>query len=258
MTSAKVYLVGAGPGATDLLTVRATNVLARAEIVFYDALVNPEVLNYCPSTCVRVAVGTRGGQKTPHRQAKILHQLAEAAAQYTTIVRLKGGDPGVFGRVGEELAFLTDQAILWEVVPGISAGVGGLSQLGLPLTHRKLSSSVVLLTGSEMLSGDCKSFPLMPLAGSQTYIVYMAVRHLAEIAQRFIHNGLPPSTPALCAAWLSYSHQTLVSAPLAELAQAVAASPIEAPALVVVGDVVGFWNELQQLGVGAASLGMTS
>ncbi len=247
MSSATVYLVGAGPGAVDLLTVRAANILAQAEIVFHDALVNHDLLAYCSPTCEIVAVGTRGGQKAAQRQENILRQLAEASQQYKTIVRLKGGDPGIFGRAGEELAFLTSQGIQWEVVPGISAGIGGLSQLGLPLTHRELSSSVVLLTGSEMVSGDCKMLPLEPpLTRSQTFVVYMAFRHLADIAQRLMHKGLPASTPALCVSWLTYPQQTIVAAPLGEIAQAVAQSTIEAPAVLVVGNVVGFWNHLRQ------------
>ena len=255
MSSATVYLVGAGPGAVDLLTVRAANILAQAEIVFHDALVNHALLDYCSPTCEIVAVGTRGGQNAAQRQENILRQLAEASQHYKTIVRLKGGDPGIFGRAGEELAFLTSQGIQWEVVPGISAGIGGLSQLGLPLTHRELSSSVVLLTGSEMSSGDCKTLPLTPpLVGSQTFVVYMAVRHLAAIAQRFMHMGLPASTPALCVSWLTYPHQTLVCAPLAEISPAVAESTIEAPAILVVGDVVGFWTHLRPPGVGTERL----
>ena len=108
MSSARVYLRGAG--AADLLTVRATRVLARAEIVFHDALINKDILDYCASECILVPVGTRGGYHVPQRQATI-HRLLEAAAHYTTIVRLKGGDPGIFGRSGEELEFLTAHGI---------------------------------------------------------------------------------------------------------------------------------------------------
>ncbi len=130
----KVYLVGAGPGASDLLTVRAVHILTRAEIVFHDALIHDDVLSYCPPTCEIVPVGTRGDFRVPNRQEHIHRRLAEAVTQYTTVVRLKGGDPCVFGRGGEELEFLTKQGIAWEVVPGISAGVGGLSLLGPPVS----------------------------------------------------------------------------------------------------------------------------
>ena len=120
MAGGKVYLVGAGPGATDLLTVRAVNVLARAEIVYHDALINEETLSHCAAGCVLVPVGTRGGFRVPNRQQHIHDLLAKAAARYGTIVRLKGGDPCVFGRGGEEMEFLTARGIPWEVVPGIS------------------------------------------------------------------------------------------------------------------------------------------
>lgn len=111
MAGGKVYLVGAGPGAADLLTVRAANVLGRAEIVFHDALINEETLSHCSDECVLVPVGTRGGFRVPNRQARIHELLAEAAGRYDTIVRLKGGDPGVFGRGGEEMEFLTARGI---------------------------------------------------------------------------------------------------------------------------------------------------
>ncbi len=246
MSSSKVYLVGAGPGAVDLLTVRAVNTLARAEIVFHDALINKEILDYCSPGCVVVPVGTRGGFRVPKRQERIHQQLANAAAQYTTIVRLKGGDPCVFGRGGEEMEFLTAHGIPWEVVPGISTGIGGLSLLGLPVTHRDLSSSVTLLTGSRMASGAFEDLPLSsPLVSSQTLVFYMPFTHVAAIASRLIEHGMPPATPAMCVSWLSYPQQTLVTAPLSQLSEIVAGSALEPPSLMVVGDVVGFWKRLQ-------------
>ncbi|MGQ4808431.1 Uroporphyrinogen-III C-methyltransferase [Candidatus Entotheonellaceae bacterium PAL068K] len=245
MSRAKVHLVGAGPGAADLLTVRAVKVLAHAEIVFHDALINKDILDYCAPECVIVPVGARGGWQVTHRQERIHQLLADAAAHYTTIVRLKGGDPCVFGRAGEEMEFLTAQGILWEVVPGISAGVGGLSLLGLPLTHRDLSSSVTLLTGSRMASGALEDLPLSaPLSASQTLVFYMPFRHLANIASRLLEYDMPPQTPAMCVSWLGYSQQTWVTTPLWQLGEAVAHSALGPPSLMVVGDVVGFWQHL--------------
>ena len=246
MSRAKVHLVGAGPGAADLLTVRAVNVLAQAEIVFHDALINKDILDYCSPECVIVPVGTRGGWRVANRQERIHQLLADAVIHYTTIVRLKGGDPCVFGRAGEEMEFLTAQGIPWEVVPGISAGVGGLSQLGLPLTHRDLSSSVTLLTGSRMASGAFEDLPLStPLSASQTLVFYMPFRHMADIVSRLLEYGMPPQTPAMCVSWLGYPQQTLVTTPLSQLSEAVAHSALEPPSLMVVGDVVGFWQHLR-------------
>jgi uroporphyrin-III C-methyltransferase len=247
MSSGKVYLVGAGPGAADLLTVRATQILARADIVFHDALINKDVLDYCAPECVFVPVGTRGGFHVPHRQETIHRRLAAAAQQYTTIVRLKGGDPCVFGRGGEDVEFLTARGIPWEIVPGISAGIGGLSLLGLPVTHRDLSSSVTLLTGSRMGNGTFDGLPLsLPLTPAQTLVFYMPFRHILAIAQQLMQQGMPPQTPTLCVSWLSYPQQTLVTAPLTQIGEAAAASALEAPTVMVVGDVVGWWQQLHQ------------
>jgi uroporphyrin-III C-methyltransferase len=247
MGTGKVYLVGAGPGAPDLLTVRAVKVLSRAEIVFHDALINKEVLAYCPLECTLVPVGTRCGLSTPRRQDNIHRLLAEAVQQYSTVVRLKGGDPCVFGRGGEDLEFLTAQQIPWEVVPGISAGLGGLSLLGLPVTHRGLSSAVTLLTGSRQSSAAFEGLPPEAIRSTaHTLVFYMSFRYVADIAQQLIQHGRSPDTYALCVSWLSYAQQKIVTASLAQISAAVAEAQLEAPALLVVGDVVHFWKQLQE------------
>jgi siroheme synthase len=136
-------------------------------------------------------------------------------------------------------------------VPGISAGVGGLSLLGLPLTHRDLASSVMLLTGSQMASGAFGGLPpSVPLLSSQTLVFYMPFRHIVEIVNQLMQHGMPPQTPALCVSWLSYPQQTIVTAPLTQISAA-AASALETPVLMVVGDVVGWWERLQQRDTGA-------
>jgi siroheme synthase len=152
----------------------------------------------------------------------------------------------MFGRGGEEMEFLTAHGIPWEVVPGISTGIGGLSLLGLPVTHRDLSSSVTLLTGSRTASGEFEDLPLSaPLSASQTLVFYMPFRLITEIAKRLIDHGMPEATPALCVSWLSYPQQTLVTAPLSQIGEVVAQSALEPPSLMVVGDVVGFWKQLK-------------
>ena len=247
MGTGKVYLVGAGPGAPDLLTVRAVKVLSRAEIVFHDALINKEVLTYCSLECTLVPVGTRCGLSTPRRQDNIHRLLAEAVQQYGTVVRLKGGDPCVFGRGGEDIEFLTAQQIPWEVVPGISTGIGGLSLLGLPVTHRGLSSAVTLLTGSRQSSGAFEGLPPEAIRSTaHTLIFYMSFRYVADIAQQLMQHGRSPDTYALCASWLSYPQQKIVTAPLAHINAAVVDARLEAPALLVVGDVVQFWKQLHE------------
>jgi len=249
MGTGKVYLVGAGPGAPDLLTVRAVKVLAQADIVFYDALINKEILTYCTPECSRVAVGTRCGLTTPRRQDNIYCLLAEAVQQHRTVVRLKGGDPCIFGRGGEDIEFLATQRIPWEVIPGISAGVGGLSLLGLPVTHRGLSAAVTLLTGSREARPAFEGLPAEAICSTaHTLVFYMSFRYVAEIAQQLIEQGRSPATYALCASWLSYPQQKVVAAPLAQINAAVLEAQLEAPALLVVGDVVQFWQQLQTHG----------
>jgi uroporphyrin-III C-methyltransferase len=239
----KVYLTGAGPGAADLLTVRAASLLARAEIVLYDSLISDQILRLCPLGCAMVAVGKHSALPTAVRQDEIHRRLEDAAQRYKTVVRLKGGDPCIFGRGGEELAFLTSRHIPWEVIPGISAGVGGLSALGLPLTHRELASSVTLLTGSQALSGAFRGLQApVSLSPQQTLVIYMGFQHVAAIAADLLAHGLPASTFALCGSRLSAPDQRLLAAPLADIGAAVAAAKLDTPAVLVVGDVVGFWQ----------------
>jgi len=243
----KVYLTGAGPGAADLLTVRAARVLARAEAVFHDALVSDEVLHLCTAASEIVPVGKRCGVPEQARQETIHRLLDEASLRYSTVVRLKGGDPCVFGRGGEELEFLARRGIPWEVIPGVSAGVGGLSSLGLPLTHRDLASSVLLLTGSQALHGEYPGASgRPPLQGGQTLVFYMGLRHVAAIAADLMRQGLDPATYALCASRISCPDQKLVTSPLARIGEETAACVQETPALLVVGDVVGFWKGLHE------------
>jgi uroporphyrin-III C-methyltransferase len=251
MSNGKVYLVGAGPGAPDLLTVRAMHVLGRANIVFHDALINKDVLAYCSAECVYMPVGTRCGLSTPRRQDTIHRMLAEAVERYPVVVRLKGGDPCIFGRGGEDVEFLATHGIAWEVVPGISAGIGGLSLLGLPVTHRDLSSSVTLVTGSRNTSGAFEGLPAPAvLSASQTLVFYMAFRHVADIAEQLLRHGKPPDTYAMCVSWLSYPQQKIVAAPLSQISAAVAEAQLGPPALLVVGDVVQFWQRFYNGRVG--------
>jgi uroporphyrin-III C-methyltransferase len=242
-----VYLTGAGPGAADLLTVRAARILARADIVFHDALVTDDVLHLCPVGCEIVPVGKRCGLPAEGRQEMIHRLLAEASHRYSVVVRLKGGDPGVFGRGGEELAFLVERGIPWEVIPGVSAGIGGVSSLGLPLTHRDLATSVAQFTGSQAIRGDFNGL-IRPFAvdGSQTLVFYMGTRHIEAIADDLLRQGMDPATYALCASRISSPSQRLLAAPLAEIGEATTAAADETPALLVVGNVVRFWKQLRE------------
>jgi uroporphyrin-III C-methyltransferase len=240
----KVFITGAGPGAVDLLTLRAAHLLERADIVFHDSLISPQVLALCPASCVMVSVGKRCGLPDEDRQTRIHQLLDDATLQYSVVVRLKGGDPGVFGRSGEELEYLVSHKIPWEVIPGISSGLGGLSALGLPLTHRALASSVTLLTGSEGISGAFPGIPV-PLSPSQTLVFYMGFQHTAAMVADLLRLGMDPSTYALCASRLSCPEQRLLAAPLHRIGSEVNAAGMETPALLVVGNVVKLWKTFQ-------------
>ncbi len=239
----KVYLTGAGPGAADLLTLRAARLLARADIVFHDSLISQEVLTMCPKSCVVQSVGKRCGFADRERQPRIHDLLDEATKKHQIVIRLKGGDPGVFGRSGEELQFLARRNIPWEVIPGISSGIGGLSALGLPLTHRDLASSVTLMTGSQGISGAFPGIP-MPLVPSQTLVFYMGFQHTAAVVADLLRHGLDPATYALCASRITSPEQRLLAAPLERIGRDVAETGLDTPALLVVGNVVKLWRDL--------------
>ncbi len=245
----KVYIIGAGPGAADLITVRGSKVLGKADIVFHDALIPEEMWRWCRADILRVDVGKRCGEDRPGRQDTIHRELVEAARRYRTVVRLKGGDPCVFGRGGEEIAHLAAHGIEWEVVPGISAGVGGASLLGLPLTHRDHASSVILLTASQAESGTLVDIPWHLLSsGRITIVFYLCMGKVGNLAQQLIRNGLAPATPAACLSRISWPDQKTVSGTLASIASAVEASKIMTPGLFIVGDVVAFWEKMGRIG----------
>lgn len=242
MGKGKVYLVGAGPGAADLITVRGAEILSRAEIVFHDALIIDGIWRHCRPDVIRIDVGTRGGTPSAGRQDEIHRFLAEAASRHEVVVRLKGGDPFVFGRGGEEIAFLERRGIPWEVIPGITAGIGGLGLLGLPVTHRNLASSVVLATASEADTGALSDIPWEALAtGRVTLVVYQGVGKLDALARRLAARGVPPATPAAIVSRISREDERVVVATLDRIASRAREKGIEAPAILVVGEVVGFW-----------------
>ncbi|MFO1350095.1 MAG: uroporphyrinogen-III C-methyltransferase [Gammaproteobacteria bacterium] len=188
-----VYLVGAGPGAPDLLTLRAARLLERADIVFFDALVHPDTLALA-ERAVRVAVGKRCGRHAT-AQRFINKRLIAAAARYTTVVRLKGGDPMLFARAQEEIAALTAAGIAYEVVPGITAALAASAELGIPLTWRGLSRSVAFLTPRAGADESPANAWLRGALAADTVVLYMASHEAARIAAALIANGKAPATP---------------------------------------------------------------
>ena len=240
--SGKVYLVGAGPGDTGLLTLKGKAALERADTVIYDFLANEDLLRYARPSSEKICVGKRPGEKTATQEA-INELLARKAAEGKVVVRLKGGDPFIFGRGGEEAQALAKAGIPFEVVPGVSSGYAGPAYAGIPLTHRDLSSSVTFLTGHEDPFKSPDSIDWAKLAaGSDTLVLFMAVRNLPEISAALIKEGMDAKTPVAVIRWATRPEQQTITGTLADIARR--AEGIEAPAVIVVGKVAGLRDEL--------------
>lgn len=241
----KVYLVGAGPGDPGLLTLKARDLIAAADCVIYDFLVNPEILKHAAAHAELIYVGKRGLENS-WTQSEINRLLIEKAHEHAAIVRLKGGDPFVFGRGGEEAEVLIDAGIEWEVVPGVSAGFSVAAYAGIPVTHRGVSSSVTFVTGHEDPSKAQSALRWEHLAqGADTLVFFMGVARLTEIAQQLLQHGRSADTPVAVIQWGTYAHQETHVSTLAEVAGMARRAKLTAPALIVVGEVVRLRAKLQ-------------
>ena len=236
----KVYLVGAGPGAVDLITMRGAKLLAQADIVFYDALVDPEMLELCPQA-EKIAVGKRCG-KLSSAQQFINKRLVDAAQKYKIIVRLKGGDPMLFGRADEELSTLKQAGIEVEVVPGITAGLAGAASIQQSLTLRGVSRSVAFVTLAQSTEGTESPNPAQPISNpnADTVVYYMGRKDAAKIAQQLIaqDNHHTSDTPVQILEAVSTSKERQWESNLGELAKGKADSWFDSnsPALIMVGE----------------------
>lgn len=231
-TLGKVYLVGAGPGDPELLTLKAAKALRSADVVLHDELVSPEILRLIPSRAELVNVGKRAGKEsTP--QAEINRLLVQYALLGFQVVRLKGGDPFIFGRGGEELEALRQAGIEVEVVPGITAALGAAATVQIPLTHRELSSTLILVTGSSKQSNHIANWPDR-LPSNATVVVYMP-GDLGLLQGRFLSSGVSPATPcAIISGATSESEQVHITT----VAGLVDSPQMAAPKLLVIGEVV--------------------
>jgi uroporphyrin-III C-methyltransferase len=232
--SGTVYLVGAGPGAVDLLTLRAARLLGEAEIVFHDALVPHAILALAPHA-EKVAVGKRSGRHST-AQRFINKRLADAARKHRVVVRLKGGDPMLFGRAQEEIAYLRSHAIAVEVVPGITAALAAAADLGVSLTQRGLARSVAFVT-PRVGAGESASTWVQTVLAADTAAIYMGAGEAASIAQALIAAGKSASTPAMIIENASLDQARAVRGTLSELAL-LAAQLDDGPALIVLGEVL--------------------
>ncbi len=238
----RVYLVGAGPGDPGLLTLRAAQLLGRADAVVYDRLIHPEVLKHARPRARLLFVGKEGGGESV-RQEEINALLVSQARLGRTVVRLKGGDPFVFGRGGEEALALEEAGIPYEVVPGVSSGVAAPAAAGIPVTHRNVSGSVTFATGYR--AG--KEPDWAHLAGAETLVLFMAGARLEEATLALIAAGRAPSTPTAIVEAGTWEHQRVIEAPLASIASRAREASVGSPALLVVGEVVSLRSQLRSL-----------
>lgn len=239
-----VYLVGGGPGDPGLLTLRAAQLLARADVVVYDALIGEGVLALCGAGAERVFVGKRAGGPSAS-QASINVRLVDLARRHPVVVRLKGGDPFVFGRGGEEALALVRAGVPFEVVPGITAGIAAPAYAGIPVTHRGTASSVAFVTGHEDPDKEDSDLDWAHLAkGVGTVVFYMGVGRMQANFERLIGAGRDRGTPAAVIEWGTCPRQRTVSGTLSSLPSRAQQARMGAPALVVVGDVVALREQL--------------
>jgi uroporphyrin-III C-methyltransferase/precorrin-2 dehydrogenase/sirohydrochlorin ferrochelatase len=232
----EVYLVGAGPGDPDLLTLKASRLLQQADVVLYDRLVSPAVLERARRDAELIFVGKAPGDG-PGTQEDIHAQLLRLAQQGKRVCRLKGGDPFVFGRGGEEVAALAAEGIPVTVVPGITAALGAAAYAGIPLTHRDHAHSVTFVTGHEPAAGAGTDWAALARAG-QTVVFYMGVANLPSIVANLVAAGAPASRPAAVIERATLAEQRIVTGTLDTLLARANAARVQSPALLVVGDVV--------------------
>ncbi|MEE2720927.1 MAG: uroporphyrinogen-III C-methyltransferase [Pseudomonadota bacterium] len=233
-----VWLTGAGPGDPGLLTLQALTGIQQADLIVHDALVSDKTLALAGPNCDIVYAGKRGGKPSP-KQPDISARLVAFARAGKRVVRLKGGDPFVFGRGGEEALALVAAGIPFRVVPGISAGIGGLAHAGIPLTHRETNSVVTFITGHGA-SGDVPdSVDWAALAsGSPVLVIYMALKHLGTIRDRLTDGGRRVDEPVAIVSKVTLDEEAVLESTLGRCVEDLAASEIEPPAMVVIGDVV--------------------
>ena len=241
MRTGKVYLVGAGPGDPDLITVRGLELLQRAQVVIYDQLVNPVLLERVSPVAVRIFVGKQAGRHCI-AQEEINRILIDHARRGNEVVRLKGGDPFVFGRGGEEAEALADAGISFEIVPGVSSAVAVPAYAGIPVTHRKFASSFAVVTGHETQKRQSAVDWGKLATAVDTLVILMGLKNLPRITAELIKHGSSPDTPVAVIRWGTTNDQQTVAGTLADIVDKTA--HVKSPVVIVVGKVVDLKERL--------------
>lgn len=234
--SGKVYLIGAGPGDPELLTVKACRILGQADVVLHDDLVSPEIVRLAPATAHIENVGKRCG-KAHASQAEIHSKMIGVANEGRDVVRLKGGDPLLFGRAGEEIEALREAGVDFEIVPGITAASAAAAAAGIPLTDRRFASKLVFLTNHRCGAGSFRDSTVY--SEGVTAVVYMPGSNYRELSERLVGSSFPRRTPCLVVSRATSGEQRILSSTLAALANA---ESLPAPSVVIVGEVAGSYR----------------
>jgi len=243
MGQGKVFLVGAGPGDPKLLTIKAAEVLKTAEVVVYDRLVSKEILKLIPEIAEKVYVGKRTGKHVVS-QKEITTLLVKQALAGKTVVRLKGGDPFVFGRGGEEAEALAENNVAFEVVSGVTSAIAAAAYAGIPVTHRKYASSLAIVTGHRAGNGD-RTVDWGKIAGAvDTIVILMGVESLDVITKKLIEGGLSPNTPVAVVESGTLKRQRVITGKIDSIAGEAEAKNVKPPAVIVVGEVVSLCGKI--------------
>ena len=238
-----VYIIGAGPGDPGLITIKGAECLCRADVVIYDHLAGSELLSYAAKGAKLIYAGKKGGDHTLP-QDEINRLIVEEAKAGHVVARLKGGDPFIFGRGGEEAEALVREGIPFEVIPGVTSAIAVPAYAGIPLTHRGYTSTVAFVTGHEDPTKEASGIDWRAVAAMGTSVFLMGVKNLPSIARNLIDAGKPPETPAAVIRWGTIPDQQTVTGTLADIAERAEKRGISPPAILVVGDVVGLQAEL--------------
>ncbi len=242
-TNGKVYLVGAGPGDPELITLKGYEILKKSDVIIFDGLVNQELLRYTSKDSIKIFIG-ESRHENRITQDEVNNLMIFYASQNKIIVRLKGGDPFIFGRGGEEAIALNNAGIEWEVIPGISSGIAAPAYAGIPLTHRGVSSSVAFITGHGCGSKD-KLVDIKKIASSvDTLVIFMGIGKLSIIVNELLNNGIPESTPVAIIEKGTCSDQRILIGTLENILNL--SVDIKYPALIIIGEVVKLREEMLQ------------